>query len=103
MVFVGRYAKKPMQFFGTSGLVVFVAGFFAVAYLGLSKLSDIMNHVKRAPLIAENPWFFFALTCMVIGTQLFLAGFIAELVSRSAPNRNNYIVEKVLGELEIKE
>ena len=103
VVFVGRYGKKPMQFFGTSGLVVFIAGFFAVVYLGISKLFDIMNHVKRAPLIAENPWFFFALTCMIIGTQLFLAGFMAELVSRSSSNRNNYIIEKVLGELEIKE
>lgn len=103
VVFVGRYGKKPMQFFGTSGLIVFVAGLIAVAYLGFSKLYDVINQVKRAPLIAENPWFFFALTCMIIGTQLFLAGFVAELVSRSAPNRNNYIVEKVLGALEIEQ
>jgi glycosyltransferase involved in cell wall biosynthesis len=103
VVFVGRYGKKPMQFFGTSGLVVFLAGLISVAFIGFSKLYDILNNVKRSPLIAENPWFFFALICMVIGTQLFLAGFIAELVSRSAPQRNNYVVEKVLGELEIKE
>lgn len=103
VVFVGRYGKKPMQFFGTSGLIVFFAGLMSVAYLGFSKWYDISHNVKRSPLIAENPWFFFALTCMIIGTQLFLAGFIAELVSRSAPNRNHYIVEKVLGELEIEQ
>lgn len=103
VVFVGRYGKKPMQFFGTSGLVVFMAGFVSVAFIGFSKLYDVINNLKRSPLIAENPWFFFALTCMIIGTQLFLAGFVAELVSRSAPHRNNYIVEKVLGELEIEE
>lgn len=103
VVFVGRYGKKPMQFFGTWGLLVFFMGLLSVAYLGFSKWYDISHNLKRSPLIAENPWFFFALTCMIIGTQLFLAGFIGELVSRSAPNRNDYIVEKVLGELEIKE
>lgn len=97
--FVGRFRKRPMHFFGAMGLLIFLVGLLSTLYLGLNKWYYISRHIK-APLIVENPFFFIALTCIILGTQLFLAGFIAELVSLSAPNRNVYAIEKTLGDLE---
>lgn len=100
ITFIGRFRKRPMHFFGTFGLFIFLIGLLSTVYLGVNKLYYITRNVK-APLIVENPFFFIALTCIIMGSQLFLAGYIAELVQLSAPNRNVYAIEKTLGEIEV--
>jgi glycosyltransferase involved in cell wall biosynthesis len=100
ITFIGRFRKRPMHFFGTFGLFIFLIGLLSTAYLGINKWYYISRNVK-APLIVENPFFFIALTCIIMGSQLFLAGYIAELVQLSAPNRNVYAIEKTLGEIEV--
>ncbi|HKK74704.1 MAG TPA: glycosyltransferase family 2 protein [Saprospiraceae bacterium] len=99
IVFVGKFRKRPMHFFGTAGILVFGIGFLATAYLGLNKLLHIWRG-ERAQLIADNPFFYLALTCVLLGAQLFLAGYVAELVARNAPGRNQYEVEKRLDKTE---
>lgn len=96
ITFVGRFGKRPMHFFGTLGTLIFFIGFVAAVYLGANKLYALAQGVP-ATLIANNPFFYIALTCMVIGAQLFLAGYLAELVVRGSPNRNHYYIETVLG------
>ena len=92
VTFISRFSKKPMHFFGLLGTFVFLFGLIAAIVVGTNKLAMLARGV-RAPLVADNPWFFIALVAMIIGTQLFLTGFIAELVSRSAPERNIYQIE----------
>jgi len=96
ITFVGKFRKSPMHFFGLIGSVMFFIGFVAAFWIGLNKLYHVWNH-SSAGLVAENPFFFIALTCMILGTQLFLAGFIGELVSRNAPNRNQYLIHEIIG------
>ncbi|MDR1585139.1 MAG: glycosyltransferase family 2 protein [Prevotellaceae bacterium] len=91
--FLARFGKKPMHFFGLLGSAMFVLGFVAVCVVGGSKLIALYTGVK-APLVANNPYFYLALTAMLLGTQLFLAGFLGELVSRNSSERNNYSIEK---------
>lgn len=93
--FVGKFGKKPMHFFGAFGTLVFLIGFLMVAYIGAEKAYYLSQGVK-ARLITETPQFFIALTAMIMGTQFFLAGFLAEMVSRNSPNRNNYKIEKTI-------
>lgn len=93
IIFITRFAKKPMHLFGTLGTLLFLLGFLAIAWIAISKYQCLVHGVK-APLITDTPYFFIALTCMILGTQLFLAGFVAELVSRSAVDRNVYQIEK---------
>ncbi len=93
ITFVSRFGKKPMHLFGLLGTLMFVIGFIASVYLGASKLYSVY-HNYAARLITDRPSFYIALTSMIIGTQLFLAGFIGELVSRSSPERNKYLIEK---------
>lgn len=95
ITFVGKFGKRPMHLFGLMGTIMFIVGFIMVSYLGAEKIYYLSNEIK-APLITSKPQFFIALTTMLIGVQLFLAGFLAELVSRNSPNRNNYKVEKRL-------
>lgn len=95
ITFVGKFGKRPMHLFGVFGSLMFLLGFASALWVGISKLIHIINHT-RAPLIADNPIFYIALTCMVIGSQLFLAGFIAELVARNSPGRNQYLIEQIL-------
>ena len=93
--FTSKFGKKPMHFFGLWGSVMFLIGFIAlVAVLGL-KLASLYSGDLR-PLVALSPYFYISLTAMILGTQLFLAGFIGELISRNAPNRNKYKIEKEL-------
>ena len=93
--FTSKFGKKPMHFFGLWGSVMFLSGFIAlVAVLGL-KLASLYSGDLR-PLVALSPYFYISLTAMILGTQLFLAGFIGELISRNAPNRNKYKIEKEL-------
>lgn len=94
--FVGKFGKRPMHFFGLIGTLVFAFGFIMVSYIGAEKLYYMSINV-RARLITDIPQFYIALISMIIGVQLFLAGFLAELVSRNSPNRNNYKIEKKLG------
>ncbi len=93
VTFITRFAKKPMHLFGALGTLLFIIGFCAAGWIGIEKLMALSNGL-RAPLVANNPYFYIALTCMIIGSQLFLAGFLAELVSRSASDRNVYRIEK---------
>jgi glycosyltransferase involved in cell wall biosynthesis len=96
IAFVSKFGKRPMHFFGLIGSLVFFVGFLAATALGLEKLYNVYQHFP-ARLLTQRPSFFIALTTMVIGTMLFLAGFIGELVSRNSPIRNNYLIEKKIG------
>jgi glycosyltransferase involved in cell wall biosynthesis len=93
ITFVSRFSKRPMHFFGLLGMIMFMIGFVAALFLGIEKIHNVYYNLP-ARLITDRPSFFIALTSMIIGTQLFMAGFISELVSRSAPDRNSYIIEK---------
>lgn len=95
ITFITRFAKKPMHLFGALGTLLFIIGFFAAAWIGIDKLI-CLSHGIPARLVTANPYFYISLVSMILGTQLFLAGFIAELVSRSATDRNVYLVEKEL-------
>ncbi|MCG8502835.1 MAG: glycosyltransferase family 2 protein, partial [Firmicutes bacterium] len=93
VIFISRFIKRPMHFFGILGTLVFIAGFLAAAWVGVSKLIAVYKNVA-SPLVTESPYFYLALTAMIIGSQLFLAGFIAELVGRNSSERNKYLIEK---------
>ncbi len=95
VTFISKFGKRPMHLFGSLGTLMFTVGFFASLYLGIHKLYCVYNHIQEA-LVTSSPYFYIALTCMIIGTQLFLAGFLAELVSRNNPERNQYQIEKTL-------
>ena len=97
ITFITRFAKKPMHLFGAIGTLLFIIGFCAAAWIGIEKLYCI-THDIRARLVTDNPYFYISLVCMILGTQLFLAGFVAELVSRSATDRNVYLIEKEIGQ-----
>jgi len=90
--FISSFGKKPMQFFGTLGTLMFFAGFIAAGWLGAQKLFSLWNGIK-APLVSSSPYFYIALTSMIIGAQFFLGGFLGELISRSSSDRNNYKIE----------
>ena len=92
IVFISRFGKRPMHFFGAWGALIFVLGFFAAAYIGVDKIYRLAKNLPSI-LVTDNPYFYISLTCMIIGTLLFVTGFLAEMVSRNAPDRNNYQVE----------
>jgi glycosyltransferase involved in cell wall biosynthesis len=91
IMFVGKYGKRPMHLFGAWGMFSFLFGFVVFFYLFISKFFFDKTGITQRPL------FFVALVAMVIGTQLFVTGFISELISRNSPNRNSYLVEKRTG------
>ena len=91
--FLGTFGKKPMHVFGFLGSIVFFIGFLAVLAIGINKIIDLSNGVYHH-LITDSPWFYIALTTMMIGTQLFLAGFLGDLISRSSSQRNDYQIEE---------
>ena len=93
ITFVSRFGKKPMHFFGVLGSLMFMVGFALFTYIGGAKLYAMFASIPSKN-IAEMSGFYIALTSMVIGVQLFLSGFIAEMISRNAYDRNNYQVEK---------
>ncbi|MBN1926539.1 MAG: glycosyltransferase [Prolixibacteraceae bacterium] len=97
VMFISRFGRRPMHLFGILGTVMFILGFFAALWVGISKLYAV-KHGLNLRLVTENPYFYIALTSMIIGTQLFLAGFIADLVSRNAADRNNYQVAEKTNE-----
>lgn len=93
--FLSVFGRKPMHFFGLWGTVMFFIGFIAAVILGCSKLYAMSKGIAH-PLVTSSPYFFIALTMMILGTQLFLAGFLGEIISRSSTERNNYKVEEEL-------
>lgn len=93
--FVGKFSKRPMHFFGTMGFLSFFSGFLITIWLLVKKLIAISNHTPYRDVV-EQPLFYIALVAIVVGFQLFLTGFVAELVSRNASERNNYQIEKVI-------
>ena len=95
ITFITRFSKKPMHLFGALGTLLFIIGFCSALWIGVDKLICLSEGIP-ARLITDNPYFYIALVAMILGTQLFLAGFVAELVSRSATDRNVYLIEKEL-------
>lgn len=93
--FITRFAKKPMHFFGSLGIFMMLIGFVVTGWLAGIKIHAISNHLEPRE-ITEQPLFYLALLVVVIGVQLFLTGFLAELVSRSSHDRNNYLIEEEL-------
>lgn len=93
--FLSKFGVKPMHIFGFLGSLMFIIGFIAIVIVGVTKLYA-MSHGMPYILVTDSPYFYLALTMMILGTQLFLAGFIGELVTRNAPDRNNYKIEKVI-------
>ncbi len=93
--FTGRFGAKPMHFFGLLGSLMFVLGFIAVAVVGAIKLWN-MNHGNSYILVTDSPYFYLALVMMILGSQLFLAGFVGELVVRNSPGRNDYEIDEEL-------
>lgn len=93
ITFFSRFGKRPMHFFGLIGTLVFLVGFGFAAYLGSYKLYCTFTH-QPARLLADRPSFYISLTCMIIGSMMFLAGFLGELILRNSPVRNSYLVDK---------
>ena len=93
--FLSNFGKKPMHVFGFLGILMFLIGFVSAFIIGSDKLWCLSQGIPQR-LVTESPYFYIALTMMMIGTQLFLAGFIGDLVSRSSQNRNDYQIEKTL-------
>jgi len=93
IMFVTRFGKRPMHLFGFLGMIMFFIGFLAAGYLGATKIWAVI-HNEYARLITQRPSFYISLTCMVIGSQMFLAGFLGELISRNAHDKNEYQVSE---------
>lgn len=91
--FISRFGKRPMHLFGTLGSLMFLLGFLAVAGLGGYKIIQQFNGIL-VERVTQSPYFYLALTSMILGTQLFLAGFLGELISRTSTERNHYLVDK---------
>ena len=93
--FLSKFGVKPMHIFGFLGSLMFIFGFLAVSAIGIHKLYA-MHSGHPYILVTDSPYFYLALTTMILGTQLFLAGFLGEMIARNAPERNNYQIEKEL-------
>ena len=91
ITFVGKFGKRPMHFLGTLGTVAFMIGFVILVILSINKI------FREGYGMTERPLFYFGILSLIIGTQLFVTGFLAELVSRTSSNRNYYVVEKKMG------
>ena len=91
--FLSKFGKKPMHFFGLYGSLMFLLGFIAVIVVGAHKVIALFEHLK-APLVTDSPYFYLSMLAMVLGTQLFLVGFVAEIIARNSSERNNYLIEK---------
>jgi glycosyltransferase involved in cell wall biosynthesis len=89
--FITRFGKSPMHLFGSLGTLMFIAGFIMAGFLGAKKLWYV-SHNLRAPLVTGSPYFYIALTVMIIGTLLFLTGFLGELINRNSSERNSYLI-----------
>lgn len=87
--FLSKFGKRPMHLFGAMGSIMFVIGFVSAGYIGISKLYHLYNNLEYT-LVTNNPWFYIALTTMILGTQLFLAGFLGEIILRTKSNEGRY-------------
>ena len=94
--FVGKFGRRPMHFFGVMGTLSFFTGTVIAIWLIADKLYDIAHHIKITRDVTDQPLFYIALVAIILGSQLFLTGFVAELVARSAPDRNRYQIEDVI-------
>jgi len=95
VTFISKFGKRPMHLFGALGTLMFLVGFGSALWLGVHKIWCVYNSISAA-LVTDSPYFYIALTSMLLGTQLFLAGFLGELVSRNGSERNKYhISEKI--------
>ena len=95
ITFLSKFGKRPMHFFGLVGTLLFLLGFGFAFYLGAYKIYCSLSH-HPARLLTQRPSFYLSLSCMVIGSMMFLAGFIGELILRNSPIRNNYLIDKKL-------
>ncbi|MBT2619294.1 MULTISPECIES: glycosyltransferase family 2 protein [Chryseobacterium] len=93
--FVSRFGGRPMHFFGAVGTIMFIFGFLSAFWLGVSKLIDVSRGIY-GHLITNNPWFFIALTMMIMGTLLFIAGFLGEMIIRTNREHKNYNIDEVI-------
>ena len=93
VVFLGRFGKKPMHLFGTLGTLFFIVGFIVLIYLSLMKI------MYQEYGIADRPLFYLGILTLIIGTQLFVTGFLAELITRSSADRNQYLIEQKIDRL----
>ena len=93
--FLSKFGVRPMHFFGLLGTLMFIFGFISVLLVGYMKL-NAMHKGLPYRLVTDSPYFYISLASMIIGTQLFLAGFVAELIARKSPDRNNYQIEKTI-------
>lgn len=93
--FLSRFGKRPMHLFGALGVLMFLIGLFSALYIGFVKLYRLYHHEKTI-LITDNPWFYIALATMIIGTQLFLAGFLGEIILRTKNNEERYKISEIL-------
>jgi glycosyltransferase involved in cell wall biosynthesis len=96
ITFMGKFSKSPMHFFGSLGTLLFGIGFVSAGYLGVRKLI-FMSQGYLLMKLTDNPFFYLSLTCMILGTQLFLSGFISELISRNSGRSNEYGILKTIG------
>lgn len=95
--FLSKFARRPMHLFGALGVLMFFFGFLFAAWIGASKLYKLY-HDQPSILVTDNPWFYIALTTMILGTLLFLAGFLGELILRSSRDKERYRISETTGE-----
>lgn len=93
--FLSRFGKRPMHLFGALGSVMFLIGFFAAGFIGINKLIRLYSDLPTV-LVTENPWFYIALATMIIGTQLFLAGFLGEIILRARNHDDRYKISNII-------
>ncbi|MGY0426428.1 MAG: glycosyltransferase family 2 protein [Polaribacter sp.] len=93
--FLSKFGKRPMHFFGLWGTFMFIFGFFSAFYIGATKLYKVSTGIKTI-LVTNNPWFYIALTAMILGTLLFLAGFIGELIIKTKDREKHYTIKEKL-------
>ena len=90
VMFMSRFSKRPMHFFGSMGTICFLVGFVILIYLSYMKLVELQYNMTQRPL------FYLGIVCLILGVQLFLAGFLAEMISRSSSSRNEYLVDEII-------
>lgn len=93
VIFISKFGKSPMHFFGPLGILTFLIGVASSAYVGFNKLYRL-NHGLETSLVTESPYFFLSIVMMIIGVQLFMAGFLGELISRKSAGRNDYVIDE---------
>ena len=96
--FLSKFGRRPMHLFGALGVLMFILGFIAAAWIGISKLYKLYQGLPSI-LVTDNPWFYISLTTMVIGTLFFLAGFLGELILRSSRERERYRISETVGQI----